>query len=150
MKQRSLAIIKPDAVARRLTGKIIDRIEAEGFHIAAIKKIKLTREQAEGFYAVHKERPFFNDLSNFMSSGPCVAMILEEDNVIKRWRAIMGATDPRKAAPGTLRDQYGDKFSTKMGSPIQKNCVHGSDAVETAEFETRYFFSELDLIKTRK
>jgi len=147
MKQRTLALIKPDAVARRLTGKIIDRIEAEGFRIVAIKKIHMTKAQAENFYAVHIDRPFFNDLTIFMSSGPCIAMILEEDNAIKRWRAIMGATDPRKAAPGTLRDQYGDKFSSKMGSPIQKNSVHGSDAPETAEFETGYFFSKLDIVK---
>jgi nucleoside-diphosphate kinase len=143
MKQRTLAIIKPDAVARRLTGKIIDRIEAEGFQIVALKKVHLTKKQAEGFYAVHKGKPFFDPVTDFMASSPCVIIILEAENAIKRWRGIMGATDPRKAA---LRDQYGDKFVTKLGSPIQKNAVHGSDAPETAEFETKYFVSELEMI----
>lgn len=138
MKQKTLAIIKPDAVSRKLTGKIVERIEREGFRIAAMKMAQLTKAQAEGFYAVHRERPFFAPLTEFMSSGPCVLMILEADNAIAKWREVMGATDPKKAAPGTIRNQF--------GTEIQLNCTHGSDAPETAEFETKYFFNALEIV----
>ena len=150
MKQRTLAIIKPDAIARRLTAKIIERIEMEGFRIVAMKLVHLTRPQAEGFYQVHREKPFFNGLIEFMMSGPCIVMVLEARQAIRRWRDVMGATDPNKAKPGTLRDMYGEKFHTKYGSPIQRNCVHGSDSPETAETEIRYFFNALEIIPDKQ
>ena len=136
--ERTLAIIKPDAVGRKLAGKIIERIEAEGFSIVAMKLVKLTKPQAEGFYAVHKERPFFGELTEFMTSGPCVVMILEADNAISKWRDVMGATDPAKADKGTLRNEF--------GASVQNNCTHGSDAPETAAFETSYFFNAFEKI----
>jgi len=136
--ERTLAIIKPDAVERKLAGKIIERIGREGFRIVAMKLIKLSKQQAEGFYAVHRARPFFNDLTDFMSGGPCVVMILEAENAISRWRDVMGATDPAKAAPGTIRREF--------GTAVQTNCTHGSDAPETAAFETSYFFNTLEII----
>ena len=136
--ERTLAIIKPDAAGRKIAGKIIERIEREGFRIVAMKMVKLSKEQAEGFYAVHRARPFFNDLTDFMCSGPCVVMILEAENAISRWRDVMGATDPAKAAPGTLRQEF--------GTAVQTNCTHGSDATETAAFEISYFFNALEII----
>ena len=136
--ERTLAIIKPDAVERKLAGKIIERIGREGFRIVAMKLIKLSKQQAEGFYAVHRARPFFNDLTDFMSGGPCVVMILEAENAISRWRDVMGATDPAKAAPGTIRREF--------GTAVQTNCTHGSDAPETAAFETSYFFNAFEII----
>lgn len=135
--ERTLAIIKPDAVKRGLTADILSRIHAAKFQIAAIKSVSLSRQEAEGFYAVHHERPFFKDLVEFMSSGKSVAMVLEAENAIAKWRETMGATDPAKAAPGTIRKE--------LGTSIQFNCTHGSDAPETAAFEIGYFFSGSEL-----
>jgi nucleoside-diphosphate kinase len=137
MKQRTFAIIKPDAVENRSMGRILARIEHEGFGIAALRLVRLSRREAEGFYAVHRERPFFADLTAFMSSGPVVAMVLEADDAIARWRDVMGATDPAKAGPGTLRQEF--------GTNIERNAVHGSDAPETAAFEIAYFFPGIAL-----
>jgi nucleoside-diphosphate kinase len=136
--ERTLAIIKPDAVGRNLTGDILSRIHAEGFQIVAIKSLRLTKTEAEGFYAVHRERPFFKDLTDFMSSGKVVVMVLEAENAIARWRDTMGATDPAKAAPGTIRRE--------LGTSIQFNCTHGSDAPDTAAFEIGYFFAGHELV----
>jgi succinyl-CoA synthetase alpha subunit len=135
--ERTLAIIKPDAVKRGLTADILSRIHAAKFQIAAIKSVSLSRQEAEGFYAVHRERPFFKDLVEFMSSGKCVVIVLEGENAIAKWRETMGATDPAKAAPGTIRKE--------LGTSIQFNCTHGSDAPETAAFEIGYFFSGSEL-----
>jgi nucleoside-diphosphate kinase len=135
--ERTLAIIKPDAVGRGLTGDIISRIHAAKFQIVAIKSLRLTKTQAEGFYAVHRARPFFGELTEFMSSGKAVVMVLEAENAIAKWRETMGATDPAKAAPGTIRRE--------LGESIQYNCTHGSDAPETAAFEIGYFFSGAEL-----
>jgi nucleoside-diphosphate kinase len=132
MPQQTLAIIKPDAVKKRVVGKIISRIEDEGFTIARLKLVHLTLDEAKGFYAVHREKKFFASLTEFMSSGPSVVMVLEAEEAIRRWREVMGATDPALAEPGTLRRLYG--FS------IERNAVHGSDGTETAEFEVGYFF----------
>jgi nucleoside-diphosphate kinase len=136
--ERTLAIIKPDAVGRGLTADILSRIHKAGFQIVAIKSMRLTKEQAGGFYAVHRERPFFNDLCEFMSSGKIVPLVLEGENAIAKWRDTMGATDPAKAAPGTIRKE--------LGTSIQNNCTHGSDGPQTAAFEIGYFFSGADLI----
>lgn len=136
--ERTFAIIKPDAVSRNLQGEILARIQKAGFKVVAIKSMRFTKEEAGGFYAVHKERPFFGELTDFMSSGKIFAMVLEADAAISKWRETMGATDPKKAAPGTIRHD--------LGSSIQMNCTHGSDAPETAAFEISYFFSGLDLI----
>ena len=136
--ERTLAIIKPDAVGRGLTGEILKRIHEAKFQIAAIKSLRLTKSEAEGFYAVHRERPFFKDLTEFMSSGKVVVMALEAENAIAKWRETMGATDPAKAAPGTIRKA--------LGTSIQNNCTHGSDAPETARFEIGYFFAGMELI----
>ena len=136
--ERTLAIIKPDAVGRGLTGEILKRIHEAKFQIAAIKSLRLTKSEAEGFYAVHRERPFFKDLTEFMSSGKVVVMTLEAENAIAKWRETMGATDPAKAAPGTIRKA--------LGTSIQNNCTHGSDAPETARFEIGYFFAGMELI----
>ncbi|MDG1481350.1 MAG: nucleoside-diphosphate kinase [Myxococcota bacterium] len=135
--QRTFSIIKPDATKKNLIGKIIAHFEAEGIRICAMKKIHMTRGQAEGFYAVHSERPFFGELCDFMSSGPCVVMVLEGENVILRNREIMGATNPADAAEGTLRKLYADS--------IGNNAVHGSDAPETAAVEINYFFNAFEL-----
>jgi nucleoside-diphosphate kinase len=135
--ERTLAIIKPDAVKRGLTADILSRIHAAKFKIAAIKSVSLSKQEAEGFYAVHRERPFFKDLVEFMSSGKSVVMVLEAENAIAKWRETMGATDPVKAAPGTIRKE--------LGTSIQFNCTHGSDATETAAFEIGYFFSGSEL-----
>lgn len=138
MTERTLAIIKPDAVGRGLMGEILNRIHADKFRIVAIKSLRLTKAEAEGFYAVHRERPFFKDLVEFMSSGKAIVMVLEAESAIVRWRETMGATDPAKAAPGTIRKAY--------GTSIQNNCTHGSDAPQTAAFEIAYFFSGSELI----
>jgi nucleoside-diphosphate kinase len=136
MTEDTLAIIKPDGVARNLIGEIIRRIEASGLKIKALKMAHLSKRQVEGFYAVHRERPFFESLTSFMSEGPVVLMILSGAGAIKAWRDIMGATDPAKAAPGTLRKEF--------GLSIERNTTHGSDAPETAAFETAYFFSQVE------
>ena len=136
MIQQTLAIVKPDGVARNLIGEVIRRIEAAGLRITALKMMHLSRKQAEGFYAVHKERAFFSSLTSFMSEAPVVLMILTGENAIQAWRDLMGATDPAKAAPGTIRRDFGQS--------IERNTTHGSDAPETAAFETRYFFSEVE------
>ena len=136
--ERTFAIIKPDAVERRLAGKILARIEEGGFAIRAMRLQHLTKPEAEGFYAVHWQRPFFGGLTDFMSSGPCVLLALEAPDAIRQWRALMGATDPGKADVGTLRQ--------KFGSSIERNCTHGSDAPETAVFELGYFFRGTELI----
>jgi nucleoside-diphosphate kinase len=136
--ERTFAIIKPDAVRKQQTGSIIKRIEDAGFVIRAMRKVQLTRAQAEGFYAVHRERPFFASLTEFMSSGPVVVMALEAEGAIVQWRDLMGATDPAKAAPGTLRAEF--------GANIGENATHGSDAPETAGVELAYFFPGIDLI----
>jgi len=138
MSERTLAIIKPDAVARQLVGRIIQRIEAAGFQIRAMKRVHLSKQEAEGFYAIHRERPFFGSLTAFMSSGPSVVMVLEAPNAIKTWRALMGATDPAKADAGTLRKEFAES--------IERNATHGSDAPETAAFEIGYFFAGVDLV----
>lgn len=130
--ERTLAIIKPDAVKKRIIGKIIQRIEEEGFKIVEMKLMRLTKQQAEGFYIVHKNKPFYQSLTEFMSSGEIVVMVLERENAIAHWREVMGATDPALAKPGTIRHTYG--FS------IERNAVHGSDSPETAEWEINYFF----------
>ena len=136
--ERTLAIIKPDAVGRGLAGDILSRIHAAKFKIVAIKSLRLTKAEAEGFYAVHRERPFFKDLTEFMSSGKVVVVALEKEGAIASWRETMGATDPAKAAPGTIRKE--------LGTSIQNNCTHGSDAPETAAFEIGYFFSGAELV----
>lgn len=136
--ERTFAIIKPDAVERGLTGKILDRIEEKGFKIVGMKKIHLSRSQAEGFYYVHKERPFFNDLCSFMSRSPVVVLCLEKENAIADWRTLMGATNPANAEPGTIRKDFAKN--------IEENSSHGSDAPETAAFEIPYFFSSLELV----
>jgi nucleoside-diphosphate kinase len=136
--ERTLAIIKPDAVSARHTGAILQRIEAAGFQIRAMKRLHLTRTQAEGFYAVHRERPFFAGLATFMSSGPVVVLALEAPDAIRTWRALMGATDPAKADAGTLRKEF--------GTSIERNATHGSDAPETAAFELGYFFPGCELV----
>ena len=136
--ERTLAIIKPDAVARGLAGEILSRIHAAQFRIVAVKSLRLNKAEAEGFYAVHRERPFFGELTDFMSSGKIIVMVLEAENAIAKWRDTMGATDPAKAAPGTIRRVF--------GTSIQNNCTHGSDAPATAAFEIGYFFSGLELL----
>lgn len=136
--ERTLAIIKPDAVSKGSTGAILSRIHAAGFRIVAIKSLRLTAEEAGGFYAVHRSRPFFGELTAFMSSGKIFPMVLEADGAIVKWRETMGATDPAKAAPGTIRKDFGGN--------IQNNATHGSDAPETAAFEIAYFFAGLDLL----
>jgi nucleoside-diphosphate kinase len=136
--ERTFAIIKPDAVSRSQQGEILSRIHKAGFTIVAIKSMRLTKEEAGGFYAVHKGRPFFGELTDFMSSGKIFAMVLEADNAIAKWRETMGATDPKKAAPGTIRYD--------LGTSIGNNCTHGSDAPDTAAFEIGYFFPGIDLI----
>ena len=138
MTQRTLAIVKPDAVQRRVAGRIIQRIEDEGFEIRAMRRLHLSKVQAEAFYAVHRERPFFRSLTDFMSSGPVIVMVLEAPEAIKQWRTLMGATDPAKADPGTLRNEFGQS--------IEKNATHGSDGSETAAYEIGYFFAGMELI----
>ena len=136
--ERTFAIIKPDAVLGGQQGEILSRIKKAGFQIIAIKSMRLTKEEAGGFYAVHKARPFFGELTDFMSSGKIFALVLEAEGAILKWRDTMGATDPQKAAPGTIRHD--------LGTSIGNNCTHGSDAPDTAAFEISYFFSGLELI----
>ena len=135
--QRTLAIIKPDAVASGVAGRIIAKIEEAGFKILAAKLIHMSFDDAAGFYAVHRQRPFFKSLCTFMTQGPCIPMVLEADNAIQRWRDLMGTTDPAKAAPGTIRKEF--------ASSIESNAVHGSDAPETAATEITYFFNALEI-----
>ncbi len=135
MIERTFAMIKPDAVAAHNSGKIIDLIEQNGFTILAMRKMKLDKQKAEEFYAVHKDRPFFGELVSFVASGPVIVMALERDNAVKAWRDLMGATDSRKADKGTVRNLY--------GTDIGKNAVHGSDSVENAQIELKLFFPEL-------
>ncbi len=135
--ETTFAIIKPDAVKSGFTGKIIQRIEEAGFQIRAMRLRQLTQKEAEGFYAVHRERPFFASLTAFMSSGPVVVLALQAPDAIKKWRTLMGATDPGKADAGTLRKEF--------GSSIEHNATHGSDAPETAAFELGYFFPGIEL-----
>jgi nucleoside-diphosphate kinase len=137
MSERTLAIIKPDAVAKGAAGQIFARIEKAGFTVIAARMIRMTEEDAAGFYAVHRARPFFKSLCTFMTQGPCIPMVLEADNAIQRWRDLMGATDPAKAAAGTIRKDFAEA--------IEANAVHGSDAPQTAAFEIPYFFSSRDL-----
>jgi len=136
--ERTLAIVKPDAMARGLQGEILKRIHEAGFTIVAMKSLRMTRAEAEGFYAVHRGKPFFAPLTEFMSSGKVVVAVLEAENAIARWREVMGATDPAKAAPGTIRREF--------GTSIQNNCTHGSDAPDTAAFEIAFFFSGHELL----
>ena len=136
--EKTFAIIKPDAVKARNAGRILAKIEEAGFTVRALRLTHLSKREAEGFYAVHRERPFFGSLTDFMSSGPCVVMCLEAPDAIKKWRTLMGATDPAKADAGTLRKDF--------GTSIERNATHGSDAPETAAFELGYFFRGMELI----
>jgi len=135
--ERTFAIIKPDAVRKKLAGRILARVEEAGFTVRAMRLEHLTKPEAEGFYAVHRERPFFASLTDFMSSGPCIVMCLEASDAIRKWRTLMGATDPAKADAGTLRKEFGES--------IEFNATHGSDAPETAAFEIGYFFRGMEL-----
>ena len=136
--ERTFAIIKPDGVERNLTGKILERIESQGFKIVAMKRTLLSKAQAEGFYDVHKERPFFDSMTSTMSSGPVVLLVLEKENAIADWRKLMGATNPADAEEGTIRKDFAEN--------IERNSVHGSDATETAAFEMSYFFSQAEIL----
>jgi len=136
--EKTFAIIKPDAFAAGNAGKILARIYEEGFTVKGLKKLYLSKVEAEGFYYVHKSKPFFDELTEFMSSGPCIVMVLEAEGAIAQWRTLMGATDPEKAEEGTLRRQF--------GTYVGENATHGSDAPETAAFEIGYFFSGLELL----
>lgn len=138
MIERTLSIIKPDATARNLTGEILKMIEEAGLKIIALKKIQLTKKQAEGFYQVHKDKPFFDSLTDFMSSGPVVVSVLEGENAIENYRKLMGATNPANAEEGTIRK--------KFALDIEKNSVHGSDSKENAEIEINYFFNKLEIV----
>lgn len=137
-KERTFSIIKPDATKRNITGKIVDRLEEAGLRVIASKRIHMTREQAEGFYAVHRERPFFNDLCSFMTSGPVVVQVLEGDDAIAKNREVMGATNPADAAPGTIRADFAES--------IEANSVHGSDGPDTAAQEIKFFFTDQELV----
>ena len=136
--ERTFAIIKPDAFAADYAGKILARIYAEGFKVVGLKKLYMSKVEAEGFYAVHSERPFFGELTDFMSSGPCVVLALEAEGAILKWRDLMGATNPADADEGTMRKEF--------GASIGENATHGSDAPETAAFELGYFFNGLELL----
>ena len=136
--ERTLSIIKPDGVKRGLIGEVVKRLEESGIHIAAMKMVYMTKKQAEGFYAVHRERPFFGSLTDFMSSGPAVVMVLEGEGVIAKYRKLMGATNFEEAEEGTIRRDF--------ATDIEKNVVHGSDAPETAEFEINYFFNSFEIV----
>lgn len=137
MKEKTLSIIKPDGVSRRLSGEVIRRIEEAGLQIQAMKMIRMTKNQARGFYNVHEGKPFYESLTDFMSSGPCIVMVLEGNEAIQKYRKLMGATDYRKAEEGTIRKAF--------ASDIEKNIVHGSDAPETAAYEIQYFFNSLEI-----
>lgn len=136
--ERTLSIIKPDGVRKNVIGEVVSRFEKNGLKVAAMKMASLSKSEAEGFYAVHRERPFFGSLTDFMSSGPVVLMVLAGENAIQKNRDLMGATDPKKAAPGTIRKDFADS--------IESNIVHGSDGAETAAFEIGYFFSALEVL----
>jgi nucleoside-diphosphate kinase len=136
--ERTLSIIKPDATRRSLTGQVLSRLEAAGLRVVAQKRLRLTRAQAEGFYAVHRERPFFDSLCEFMTSGPVVVQVLEGENAVQKNRDVMGATDPAKAAPGTIRAEFAES--------IEANSAHGSDSVENAAVEIAYFFSQVEIV----
>ena len=138
MKERTLSIIKPDGVSRKLVGEVVKRLEGADLKIVAMKMTRLTKEQAKGFYKVHKDRPFYESVTNFMSSGPCVVMVLEGEDAIGRYRKLMGATNYKEAEAGTIRRDF--------ATDIEKNIVHGSDSPETASFEIHYFFSELETV----
>lgn len=138
MKERTLTIIKPDAVEQRVAGEVISRLEGAGFRIAAARMVHLTKKEAEGFYAVHQERPFFASLTTFMSSGPCIPMVLEGEGVITRLRGLMGVTDPAKSDEGTIRKSF--------ASSVERNIIHGSDAPETATTEIGYFFRDVEIV----
>ena len=140
MEEKTLAIIKPDGVSRSLIGTVIKRLEEEGLNIVAMKMIRMTKTQAKGFYKVHQGKPFFDSVTDFMSSGPCVVMALEGKDVIKRYRKLMGATNYKEAEEGTLRREF--------ATDIEKNLVHGSDSKENAQFEIGYFFSALEIANT--
>lgn len=141
MVERTLSIVKPDGVSKALIGEVIGRCEREGLRVVALKMVRLTKEEAQGFYAVHRDKPFFDSLTDFMSSGPVVVMVLEGDEAIQRMRQIMGATDPQKADPGTIRREF--------ASSVEKNIVHGSDAPETAAVEIAYLFNALEMQSVR-
>ncbi len=136
--EQTLSIIKPDAVAKNVIGKIVDRFESNGLRIAAMKKIKLTKEDAGKFYEVHKERPFYNDLCEYMSSGPVIVMVLEGDSAVAKNRELMGATNPKEAAPGTIRADFAES--------IEANAVHGSDSLENAKKEIAFFFAQREIV----
>ena len=136
--ERTLSIVKPDATRRNLTGAVTDRLEKAGLRVIASKRLRLSREQAEGFYAVHRERPFFRSLCDFMTSGPVVVQVLEGENAVAKNREVMGATDPAKAAPGTIRKDFAES--------IEANSAHGSDSAENAATEIAYFFSQIELV----
>jgi len=136
--QRTLTIIKPDGVKKNLIGEVINRFERQGLRIAALKKIKLSKDGAKGFYIVHRERPFYESLTDFMSEGPVVVMVIEGENAISKVRDIMGATNPADAAPGTIRKDFADN--------VERNIVHGSDKPESAAFEIPYFFSQIEIL----
>ena len=135
--QKTFAMIKPDAVERNLIGKILARVEQEGFKILSLELIEMSKEQAQGFYAVHSERPFFDDLTSYMSSGRTVVMVLEREDAVSHWRTVMGATNPEEAGTGTLRKEFGES--------VERNSTHGSDAVETASEEIAYWFSGFEV-----
>ncbi len=136
--QRTFSIVKPDATRRNLTGKVVARLEEAGLRVVAQRRIQMTRAQAEGFYAVHKARPFFSDLCDFMTSGPVVVQVLEGEDAVAKNREVMGATDPAKAAPGTIRAEFAES--------IEANSVHGSDSPENAAVEIAYFFSQVEIV----
>jgi len=136
--ERTLAIIKPDAVERNIIGEILKEVESSGLKIVAMKMIHLSKRQAEGFYYVHREKPFFDSLTDYMSSGPIVVMVLEGEGAIERWRKLMGATNPENAEEGTIRKRF--------GLNVEKNSVHGSDSPDSARYEISYFFSDLEIV----
>jgi nucleoside-diphosphate kinase len=138
MKERTLSIIKPDGVSKNLIGEVIIRLEKAGLNVAAMKMIRMTKEQAKGFYKVHEGKPFFDSVTDFMSSGPCVVMVLEGADAIKRYRELMGATNYEEAAEGTIRREF--------ATDIEKNVVHGSDSPENADYEINYFFNALEIV----
>ena len=141
MQEKTLSIIKPDGVSRNLVGEVIKRLEGAGLDIVAMKMIRMNKEQAKGFYKVHEDKPFYESVTDFMSSGPCVVMVLEGEEAIKRYRVLMGATNYEEAKEGTIRREF--------ATDIEKNVVHGSDSKETAAFEISYFFNGLEIIRNK-
>ena len=138
MTERTLSIIKPDGVSQKVVGRVLSRLETEGFRIVALKVLHMSKAQAEGFYAVHRERPFFGSLTDFMSEGPCVPMVLERENAIAHLRGVMGATDPAKAEEGTIRKMFAEN--------VERNIIHGSDSPESVATEIPYFFNALEMV----